>query len=182
MRLPRDATLIVIDVQQATEAPSSGARNDPDAESATAALIAVWREEALPIVHVHEASAEPGSGGRPGREARPLDGEIVVGRTAPNAFAGTPLEETLDALGATTLVVCGARAHNALEATARHAGSLGYRVFVVADACRAADEGGRPRSLGHLEREGVVVVDCARTLVAARLARAHERAKQARGQ
>ena len=64
---------------------------------------------------------------------------IGVGKNAHSAFVGARLEEALDALGATTLVVCGVLTHNSLEATARHAGDLGYRVFVVADACWAVD-------------------------------------------
>jgi nicotinamidase-related amidase len=195
MRLPCDATLIVIDVQQAIDDPRWGPRNNPGAESAIASLIAAWREEALPIVHIRHDSIEPGSPYAPGGpghpfkpEAQPLDGETIIGKSAHSAFVGTPLEETLDALGATTLVLCGVLTHNSLEATARHAGDLGYRAFVVADACWAAAVRVGDRlwdaadvhalSLAHLDGEYAAVVDCAATLAAARLARARERAKQ----
>ncbi|HEY1942931.1 MAG TPA: cysteine hydrolase family protein [Roseiarcus sp.] len=146
MRLPSDATLIVVDVQRAIDDPCWGPRNNPGAESAIAALIAAWRKEALPIVHVRHDSIEPGSPYAPGSpghafkpEAQPLDGEIVIGKRAHSAFVGTSLEETLDRLGATTLVLCGALTHNSLEATTRHAGDLGYRAFIVADACWAVE-------------------------------------------
>ncbi|MBV8664110.1 MAG: cysteine hydrolase [Hyphomicrobiales bacterium] len=195
MRLPRDATLIVIDVQQAIDHPRFLPRNNLGAESAIAALIAVWREEALPIVHIRHDSIEPGSPYAPGSpghafkpEAQPRAGEIVIGKRAHSAFVGTDLEETLDRLGATTLALCGALTHNSLEATARHAGDLGYRTFVVADACWAADVRAGDRtfaaddvhalSLAHLDGEYAAVVSCAETLAAARLARARERAKQ----
>ena len=198
MRLPHDATLIVVDLQQAIDDPRWGPRNNPRAESAIAALIAAWRREELPIVHIRHDSVEPGSPYAPGSpghpfkpEALPLDGEIVIGKSAHSAFVGTPLEATLDAFGATTLVLCGVLTHNSLEATARHAGDLGYRVFVVADACWAIDVRAQDRlweaadvhalSLAHLDGEYAAVVDCAQTLGAARLARARERAKQARG-
>ena len=69
----------------------------------------------------------------------PPDGEILVAGDATSAFVGTALEARLDELGATTLVICGALATHALEASARHAADLGYQVFVVADACRPAD-------------------------------------------
>ena len=197
MRLPRDATLIVVDVQHAIDDPRFGPRNNPDAESAIASLIGVWRDEALPIVHIRHDSVEPGSPYTPGSPghpfkpaAQPKDGETVIGKSAHSAFVGTPLEETLDALGATTLVLCGVLTHNSLEATARHAGDLGYRVFVVADACWASDVRIADRvwpaadvhslSLAHLDGEYAAVVDCARTLGAARVARARERAKAAR--
>jgi nicotinamidase-related amidase len=195
MRLPRDATLIVVDVQQAIDDPRWGPRNNPGAEGAIASLIAVWRDEALPIVHIRHDSVEPGSPYAPGSpghpfkpEARPLEGETVVAKSAHSAFVGTPLEETLDALGATTLVLCGVLTHNSLEATARHAGDLGYRVFVVADACWATDVRVGARqweaadvhalSLAHLDGEYAAIVDCDEALAAARLARARERAKK----
>ncbi len=200
MRLPHDVALLVIDVQKAIDDPKWGPRNNPNAERAIAALLAAWRAEGLPIVHIRHDSTEPGSPCAPGSpghsfkaEARPLDGETIIGKSAHSAFVGTRLEEALDALGATTLVVCGVLTHNSLEATARHAGDLGYRVFVVADACWAVDvcdatgrlwpaEDVHALSLAHLNGEYTEVVDCAKTLAAARQARARQRAKpEARG-
>ncbi len=195
MRLPHDAALIVVDVQQALDDPKWGPRNNPNAERAIAALLAAWREEGLPIVHIRHDSVEPGSPYRPERpghafkaEARPLEGETIIGKSAHSAFVGANLEETLDALGATTLVVCGALTHNSLEATARHAGDLGYRVFVVADACWAVDvrdAAGRvwpaevvhALSLALLDSEYAEVVSSPMALAAARQAKARERAK-----
>ncbi len=197
MRLPHDAALLVVDVQLAIDDARWGRRNNPGAERAIAALLAAWRAEALPIVHIRHDSVEPGSPYAPGSpghpfkpEARPLDGEAIIGKSAHSAFVGTRLEEALDGLGATTLVLCGVLTHNSLEATARHAGDLGYRVFIVADACWAVevrDAAGRlwpaedvhALSLAHLHGEYGEVVDCAKTLAAARLARARERAKGA---
>ncbi|HYA73393.1 MAG TPA: isochorismatase family protein, partial [Roseiarcus sp.] len=125
MRLPHDAALLVVDVQKAIDDPRWGPRNNPDAERAIAALLAAWRTEGLPIVHVRHDSTEPGSPYAPGSpghafkaEARPLEGETIIGKSAHSAFVGTRLEEALDALGATTLVVCGVLTHNSLEATA----------------------------------------------------------------
>ncbi|MGD0564086.1 MAG: cysteine hydrolase family protein [Roseiarcus sp.] len=195
MRLPRDAALLVVDVQKAIDDPKWGPRNNPNAERAIAALLAAWRAEGLPIVHIRHDSTEPGSPCAPGSpghsfkaEARPLDGETIIGKSAHSAFVGTRLEEALDALGATTLVVCGVLTHNSLEATARHASDLGYRVFVVADACWAVDvrdlegrlwpaEDVHALSLAHLDGEYAEVVSSPMALAAARLARARQRAK-----
>ena len=96
------------------------------------------------------------------------------------------LEARLDELGATTLVICGALASHALEASARHAGDLGYQVFVVADACRAADTvdlRGRlwpaeevwALALAHLKGETATIVDAAAALRAAATAKARQR-------
>ena len=200
MRLPCDAALIVIDVQNAIDDPRWGPRNNPHAERAIDALIAAWREEGLPIVHIRHDSVEPGSPYRPDRpshafkpETAPRPGEAVVGKSAHSAFVATALEETLDGLGATTLVVCGVLTHNSVEATARHAADLGYRVFVVADACWAvalADGAGGlwPAEIVHrvalacLSGEYAAIVDTDMTLAAARLARTRLRMKGADSQ
>ena len=83
------------------------------------------------------APGSPGSAVQP--SAAPLEGEPVIGKTANSAFVGTGLEAVLDDIGATTLVLCGVLTPHGLEATARHAGNLGYSAFVVGDACWAVD-------------------------------------------
>ena len=193
MRLPADTVLIVIDVQEGIDDPRWGPRNNPEAEANIAALIAAWRAESLPLVHVRHDSVDPaspyaphGPGHRFKRCAAPLDGETVIGKNANSAFIGANLEGLLDELGATTLVLCGALTPNSVEATARHAGNLGYQVFVVADACWAVDkvdlrgkrwpaEDVHALSLAHLQGEYASVVDTATTLRAAAAAKARER-------
>jgi nicotinamidase-related amidase len=193
MRLPADAVLIVVDVQEAIDDPRFGARNNIGAETNIAALIAAWRVEKLPLVHVRHDSVEVGSPyapDGPGHRfkpcAAPLEGETVIGKNANSAFVGTGLEALLDDIGATTLVICGVLTPNSVEATARHAGNLGYQVFVVGDACWAVDKidlrGKRwladdvhALSLAHLEGEYASVVDAVTTIRAAALAKARER-------
>jgi nicotinamidase-related amidase len=192
MRLPADAALIVVGVQDAIDDPRWGPRNNPGAEANIAALIGAWRSEGLPLIHVRHDSLEPNSpyaphapGHRFKTCATPLEGERVVGKTANSAFVGTRLESLLDELGATTLVLCGVLTPNSLEATARHAGNLGYQVFVVADACWAVDkidlrgkrwpaEDVHALSLAHLEGEYARIVDAATTLAAAATAKARQ--------
>ncbi len=193
MRLPADAVLIVIDMQEAIDDPRWGPRNNLDAEANIAALLAVWRAERLPLVHIRHDSVEPDSPyapHAPGHRfkpcAAPLDGEKVIGKNANSAFVATSLEGLLDDIGATTLVMCGVLTPNSLEATARHAGNLGYQVFVVGDACWAVDKtdirGKRwladdvhALSLAHLDGEYARVVDAATTLRAATTAKARQR-------
>ena len=195
MRLPCDSTLIVIDVQEAIDDAKWGPRNNDGAEDVIAALLTAWRAEALPIVHVRHDSTERRSPYRPDAPghrfkaaARPLADELVVAKSANSAFVGTRLEETLDQIGATTLVVCGVLTHNSVEATVRHGGNLGYRIFVVADACWAVDKrdlSGRlwpaadvhALSLANMHGEYAEVVDSEKTLRAAALATARRRMK-----
>jgi nicotinamidase-related amidase len=193
MRLPCDAALLVIDVQQAIDDPRWGPRNNPGAEAVIAELLAAWRAEALPIFHIRHDSTEPGSPYRPDGpghgfkpEVQPLAGETVIGKATNSAFVDPTLEAALDEIGATTLVVCGVLTNNSLEATVRHGGNLGYRIFVVADACWAVDKhdlSGRlwpaadvhALSLANLHGEYAEVVDGAAALRAAAMANVRRR-------
>jgi nicotinamidase-related amidase len=195
MRLPADATLIVVDVQEAIDDPRWGPRNNPGAEDNIARLIAHWRAEGLPLIHVRHDSVEPGSPyapGAPGHRfktcATPLEGERVMSKSANSAFIRPDLEAALDEIGATTLVICGVLTSNSVEATVRHAGNLGYQTFVVSDACwtvdkvdlsgrRWAAEDVHALSLAHLHGEYATVVDTTATLQAATLAKSRQRWK-----
>ncbi len=189
MRLPADAALIVIDVQDAIDDPRWG----PDAKENIAQLLARWRAEGLPLIHVRHDSVGRGSPyalGAPGHRfkvcATPLDAQRIVGKSANSAFIRPDLEEALDEIGATALVICGVLTANSVEATARHAGKLGYQTVVVAGACWTVDkvdlrgrrwpaEDVHALSLAHLNGEYASVVDTAATLVAAAAAKARLR-------
>jgi nicotinamidase-related amidase len=177
MRLPADAVLLIIDAQAVGD-PRHDADEDREVEKAIAALVAAWRAEALPLAHVGRQTIIPA--------IPPLDGEIVIVRNATSAFVGADLEARLDDLGATTLVLCGPLGTEGLEASARHAADLGYQVFVVADACWAADtvdlrgrlwpaEDVRALELSRLKGETATIVDVATTLRAAATAKARQR-------
>ena len=183
MRLPADAVLLVIDAQEPIDDPPPSGGDAPEAERNIAALIAAWRAEALPLVHVSRRPTPP--------PVAPLEGEIVIVRNATSAFVGADLEGRLDELGATTLVLCGSLATHALEASARHAADLGYQVFLVADACRPADavdlsgrlwpaEDVRTLTLARLKGEAATIVDAATALRAAATAKARQRHRAGR--
>jgi nicotinamidase-related amidase len=182
MRLPGDAVLLVIDAQQA--GPRHGADGAQEVETNIAALLAAWRVEGLPLAHVGRPPSDLTPSLAP--TVSPLDGEIVIIRNATSGFVGADLEARLDELGATTLVLCGALGTHALEASARHAADLGYQVFVVADACLAADvvdlsgrlwpaQDVRALAMAHLKGETATIVDAATTLRAAAMAKARQR-------
>jgi nicotinamidase-related amidase len=189
-RLPGDTVLMVIDVQMAIDDPTWGPRNNPDGERNIALLLDAWRDAELPIVHVRHDSVEPRSPCRPGTpghafkpEAAPREDEPVVPKNANSAFVGTALEDLLTARGVTTLVICGVLTHNSVEATVRHAGNLGYRVFVAADACWAVEvrdltgrlwpaEDVHQLSLAVMHREYAMVTTTSALLQGALVARA----------
>ena len=103
MRIPIDTVLLVIDMQERhRRIPSGGRATIPTPSMRIAALIADWREAAMPIVHVRHNSVEPALALSPGLprhafkpEAMPLPGETVVGKSTGSAFVGTELEALL---------------------------------------------------------------------------------------
>lgn len=105
----------------------------------------------------------------------PLPGETVIGKRVNSAFIGTGLDDWLRGRGIGTLVVAGVITNNSVEATVRMAGSLGYDVCLVADACftfARLDRSGRLRtaeevhdlSLANMDGEYAEVVETAEML------------------
>ena len=77
-QLPKSAALLVVDVQQGLADPGGDTRNNPQAESNIARLLAAWRNSARPIRHVVHDSTEPNSSLRPG-----LPGNAIQTAAAP---------------------------------------------------------------------------------------------------
>jgi nicotinamidase-related amidase len=139
--LPREAALIVIDLQKAIDHPSWGVRNNVDAERNAAFLLQAWRSTNRPVYHIRHDSTEPASPYRPGQsgndfkpEVQPAPGEIVLVKRSNSAFIGTDLESRLRRANHTLLVVAGVITNNSVEATVRMAGNLGFDTFLVEDA------------------------------------------------
>lgn len=141
MNLPQSAALIAIDVQQAFLDPRWGERNNPEAESKVARLLAAWRHSGRPVRHVVHDSLESGSllrADSPGNTvqlaAAPKPNEPVYRKHVNSAFIGTTLEADLRKDGIDTLVIVGLTTNHCVSTTARMAGNLGFRTFVVSDA------------------------------------------------
>jgi nicotinamidase-related amidase len=177
-----NAVLMIIDVQKAIDADyhaTEGPRNNPDAEQKMAQLLASWRRNQRPIVHIRHDSTSATSAYRPGQEGNefktevaPLPGELVVGKRTNSAFIGTSLERHLRDCQLDTLVIAGVSTNNSVEATVRMAGNLGFQTYLVADACftfARRDFHGRLRtaeevhsmSLANLAGEYCTVLDTA---------------------
>jgi nicotinamidase-related amidase len=181
-QLPQATALIVVDVQQGLADPGSGERNNPQAESNIARLLAAWRSSGRPIRHVVHDSVEPNSSLRPGlpgnaiqAAAAPESDEPVYRKNVNSAFIGTTLESDLRQDGIDTLVIVGLTTNHCVSTTARMAGNLGFKTFVVSDAtaafARAALDGSlRPAeevhssALSDLHGEFATVVDTTEAL------------------
>jgi nicotinamidase-related amidase len=181
-QLPKSAALLVVDVQEGLADPGDGERNNPQAESNIARLLAAWRESGRPVRHVVHDSTEPNSRLRPGlpgnaiqATAAPSPAEPVYRKNVNSAFIGTSLEKDLRQHSIDTLVIVGLTTNHCVSTTARMAGNLGFATFVVSDATaafsRAAVDGSlRPAEAVHagalsdLHGEFATVVDTAEVL------------------
>jgi len=133
------AVLLVIDMQAAFDNPRWGQRNNHGAEANIAKLIAEWRKEKRPIIHIHHLNPKPeslfnGNGIIVKPEAAPLPGEPVLTKNVNSAFIGTDLQERLTSMASTQLVLTGLTTDHCIATTARMAGNLGFDTRVVADA------------------------------------------------
>lgn len=135
-----DSAVVIIDAQKEYV---TGRLPLPGVEAALgriAALLAAARAAGATIVHVaHRGEAggvfDPATDAfqfAPGAE--PRDGEAVVEKPLPNAFAATDLDARLKAAGHTSVILAGFMTHMCISSTARAALDLGYRTTVLADA------------------------------------------------
>lgn len=79
----------------------------------------------------HMLPDDPGVAFLPG--LAPAAHHLVLDKTTPSFFIGTPFESALRAVEARTIVICGVATERGIEMTARHAMALGYFVVVVGD-------------------------------------------------
>ncbi|TQV79623.1 cysteine hydrolase family protein [Denitrobaculum tricleocarpae] len=146
--MPEDnaTALLIIDVQNAIDAPVWGRRGQMSAEANIARLLSHWRERNLPVFHIRHDSTSANSPYRPGQagnafkaEVAPRAGETVIAKRTNSAFIGTDLEERLRQSGISRLVITGVLLENSVGATVRMAGNLGFEVLLPAEAVASTD-------------------------------------------
>jgi nicotinamidase-related amidase len=110
-----------------------------------AALLEDARTGGVPVLHVvHRGRAggafDPDSAGFAiAAPAAARDGELVVPKGLPNAFAGTTLGAALQATDRKELLLVGFMTHMCIAASVKAAVDLGYGTTVVAAACATRD-------------------------------------------
>lgn len=81
----------------------------------------------------------------------PNDDDIIVEKTKPSAFFGTPLVSVLHELDVDTLLICGGTTSGCVRATVLDAFSYGYRVGVVREA--TFDRAGIPHEVNLFDMD-----------------------------
>ncbi len=106
-------------------------------------LLGVFREKALPLVHVQHISIHKGAtfllpdteGVNFHEGVRPLSNERIVIKHYPNSFRGTELGTLLKRDGIEQLIICGMMTHMCIDATVRAAFDEGFKCIVAHNAC-----------------------------------------------
>jgi nicotinamidase-related amidase len=141
-----ESSLVIIDLQEEYRSGNLPLSGVDHAVAEAARVISLARTNGVPVFHIlHEVAEgapifDPKSPGyQPMAEVEPADGESIVVKRLPNAFAGTVLAEQLKSTGRTEIILVGAMTHMCVSATARAALDLGFRTTIVADACATRD-------------------------------------------
>jgi nicotinamidase-related amidase len=140
-----DAAVVIIDAQNEYVSGKLPLAGVDAALAQIVKLLAAARAASAPVIHVAQR-------GRPGglfdpdgpnfkfaAQAAPRDGEAVVEKPLPNAFAKTDFNAKLQETGKKTLVIAGFMTHMCVSATARSALDHGYGVTVASDAAATRD-------------------------------------------
>lgn len=150
-----NTALMLIDVQRSIDETDhwGGNRNNLLAEQHIEAMLHQWRALKLPVIIIQHCSVSPKSPFRPGHDGnalkdfvKVLPGEKLIQKSTASAFIKTDLLEYLKQQAIEKLVITGFVTNNAVEATARNAGDLGYECIVVSDATACFDKAGKDGS------------------------------------
>ncbi|HEV7611770.1 MAG TPA: N-carbamoylsarcosine amidohydrolase [Steroidobacteraceae bacterium] len=154
LRAKAPVGLLIVDFVNGFADPAVfGGGNIREAIERTIPLLAAARERNWPIAHTRIVFADDGADRNiftlkvPGMlmlketahnsgivpALAPRDGELVVRKTVPSAFFGTPLAEWLSRRGVQTLAVAGAVTSGCVRASVVDAMQYGFRPFVLSD-------------------------------------------------
>ena len=142
-----DSVLVIIDAQKGFSEPGWGERNNPDAEKNMKKILDEFRKHGLTVIHVRHDSRNPNSVLHHGKETfefkdevKPLEGERIITKHVNSAFIGTDLEKILREMGEPPVYYMGLVTDHCVSTTARMSGNLGFKSFIIEDACAAHEK------------------------------------------
>jgi len=131
--------LLIIDLQVGNFEEINPIYNDKELLSKSAKLITIARSRKVPVIYIQNngGKGDPDEYNSPGWEIHPLvtpmEGEIIIQKTTPDAFHETNLQEILKTQGIKELVIAGLQTEYCIDTTWRRASILGYEVNLVKD-------------------------------------------------
>jgi nicotinamidase-related amidase len=134
--------LVIIDMQEALVA---GAYREREVLEGIRAVAHRTRTARAPVIYVqhNHATVKPLMKGEPGWQIHhhitPKAGDIIIEKTASDAFYRTELESTLRELGASTILLTGMQTEYCVDTTARAALSHGFDVVLLSDCHTTGD-------------------------------------------
>jgi nicotinamidase-related amidase len=140
-----NASLVLIDLQNEYVSGPLALREAGGAIANAAALLARAREAGTPVFHVAHRGRQGGMFDRSAErgaivaQLTPIEGEVVIEKELPNAFAKTDLEKRLQQTGRKEIILVGMMTHMCVSSTARAALDLGFRTTIDATACATRD-------------------------------------------
>ncbi|MCL6603470.1 MAG: cysteine hydrolase [Paenibacillus sp.] len=137
--------LLIIDVQEAMFSyPNDKLHDETGVMERIVSLLNKARRKGVPVVYVQHTSDEEYTKGTTtwqiSSQVTPLEGEIIVEKPTWDAFHLTTLDEELQKLGITNLVIAGMQTEFCLDTTCRRSYSLGYSSVLVEDAHSTFDQ------------------------------------------
>ena len=145
--------LLIVDIQKDYfPGGNMELKGSMEASEKAKALLAAFRDKALPVVHIQHISVRRGAtfflpgteGVKIHERVQPRDGEALFQKHYPNSFRETPLLDYLRENSITQLVIGGMMTHMCIDATTRAAFDFGFECILAHDACatRALSFGG----------------------------------------
>ena len=141
-----NGVLVIIDAQREYTDGLLPLTGVGPAVEALAVLLEKARKAGAPIVHVRHKGSPTGKAFNPTlsgfeivKQLTPRDGEMIVDKGLPNAFAGTEFANHLKASGRKNLIVGGFMTHMCVSATVRSATDHGFMSTVAADTVATRD-------------------------------------------
>ncbi len=139
-----DGVLLIVDAQREYTDGLLPLVGVSTAVDALAVLLDKARTAGAPVVHVRHQSKgkafNPSSSGYEiVKQLTPRDGETILDKGLPNAFAGTELARHLTTSGRKNLIVGGFMTHMCISATVRSATDHGFMSTVAADTVATRD-------------------------------------------
>lgn len=144
-----NTALIIVDIQNDYFPGGKYPLSNPENAAENAKKILTWFREnhSENIYHVQHIAPDesmgffaPDTEGAEIREiVQPQDNETLIVKQFPNSFVNTELHDKLQAQNIDHVVIVGMMTHMCIDATARAAADLGYKVSVVEDACASRE-------------------------------------------